>query len=76
MSIRLPNSLHKAVKVIAKEEQISINQLITSALAEKISALDTETYLKARGNRASIDNYERILKKVPPAPTPDYDALE
>jgi len=42
VSLRLPNFLHKEVKGIAKEEGISINQFITTALAEKMSALRTQ----------------------------------
>lgn len=32
ISIRLPNSLHEAAKVLAKKEQVSINQFITLAV--------------------------------------------
>ena len=46
ISLRLPNFLHKEVKGIAKEEGISINQFIATALAEKMSALRTQEYLE------------------------------
>ncbi|MBN1780217.1 toxin-antitoxin system HicB family antitoxin [bacterium] len=42
LSLRIPESLHKRVKKLASEDNVSINQFITSALAEKISALDYE----------------------------------
>lgn len=45
ISLRLPDSLHNKVKELAKREGISINQLITLALAEKISALETADFL-------------------------------
>jgi predicted HicB family RNase H-like nuclease len=38
ISLRLPESLHKRVRELAKAEHVSINQLITTALAEKMSA--------------------------------------
>lgn len=44
ISLRLPESLHKAACNIAREENISINQLITLALAEKLSALAAEDF--------------------------------
>ena len=44
LSVRLPDSLHKMAKELAVLENISVNQLISSALAEKISALMTEEY--------------------------------
>jgi len=46
LSIRLPNSLHKKIKEISKDDGISINQFISSAAAEKISAILTVNYLK------------------------------
>jgi len=45
ISLRLPESLHKQVRKLAAKESVSINQLVTLALAEKISALLTEEYL-------------------------------
>jgi predicted DNA-binding ribbon-helix-helix protein len=48
LSIRLPNSLHKNLKRISEKEGVSINQLIASAVAEKVSALKTESYLQVR----------------------------
>ena len=42
ISLRLSESLHKSVREIARREGVSINQLISTALAEKLSALMTE----------------------------------
>ncbi len=41
LSLRIPESLHKRVKELSKKDKISINQFVASALAEKISSLDT-----------------------------------
>jgi post-segregation antitoxin (ccd killing protein) len=64
VSLRLPNFLHKEVKSIAKEEDVSINQFIATALAEKISALRTEEYLEHRAARASRRKFDDALSKV------------
>ncbi|MBF0265806.1 MAG: toxin-antitoxin system HicB family antitoxin [Gammaproteobacteria bacterium] len=64
VSLRIPNFLHKEVKEIAKHEGISINHFISTALAEKLSALKTEEYLENRANRASRDKFEAALSKV------------
>jgi predicted HicB family RNase H-like nuclease len=37
LSLRLPESLYKYVRDVAKRENISINQLIPVALAEKLA---------------------------------------
>ena len=57
ISLRLPESLHKKVRELAQAEDVSINQLITTALAEKMSALMTVDYLQehaARGDRGKF----------------------
>jgi hypothetical protein len=64
LSLRLPESLHKKAKEVAKREGVSMNQLISTALAEKLSALLTEEYLEARARRGSRAKFERALEKV------------
>ena len=64
VSLRLPNFLHKEVKGIAKEEGISINQFIATALAEKMSALRTQEYLEQRAAQGSRDKFDTALSKV------------
>ena len=53
LSLRLPESLHKQLKDVAEREGVSINQLITTAVAEKLSALMTADYLEERATRGS-----------------------
>ena len=38
LSLRLPNSIHRHIKEIAIQEGVSINQFISTAVSEKISA--------------------------------------
>jgi hypothetical protein len=75
MSLRLPESLHRRARELAKREGISINQLIATALAEKISALDTIEYLEERAARSSRDAYLQILSRVPSRPPDPGDEL-
>ena len=64
ISLRLPESLHKKVRELAKSEDVSINQLITTALAEKMSALMTVDYLRERGALGDRAAYDAVLAKV------------
>ena len=64
LSLRLPNSLHERARELARREGISINQLVSSALAEKMSALFTEEYLEARARRGSRTRYLAALAQV------------
>lgn len=75
LSLRLPESLHRKVKELSQKENISINQFITSALAEKISALLTEEYLEKRAQRASKAKFQKALSKVPNVEPGEYDKL-
>ncbi len=65
ISLRLPESLHQQARQLAQHENISINQLVATALAEKMSALMTQEYLEQRATRASREKFERSLSKVP-----------
>lgn len=64
ISLRLPESLHRQARELAEREDISINQLIATALAEKMSALMTGEYLSERAARGSRRKFDRVLKKV------------
>jgi len=67
LSLRLPKSLHERARVLAQEEGVSINQLIATALAEKVSALDTIEYLRERAARGSRRAFLDALNEVPDA---------
>ena len=64
LSLRLPESIHRHIREIAKAEGVSINQLISSAITEKISAIMTEEYLQKKADRANIKDMEALLNKV------------
>ncbi len=69
LNLRLPDSIHRHIKEIAAEECVSINQFITTAVAEKISALRTEDYLKKRALRAdrkAFKTYWMVFQIVHP----------
>ena len=75
ISIRLPESIHTRIKVLSKREKVSINQLITTALAEKLAALDTEEYLKERAELGNRSKFENALSKVADVEPEEIDKL-
>ena len=75
LSLRLPESLHQYAREMAEKENISINQLITLALAEKLSALGAEDYLEMRAKRGSKAKFLKAMSKVPKVEPPDFDRL-
>jgi hypothetical protein len=64
LNLRLPDSVHRHIKAIAKQDGVSINLFITSAVSEKISALTIETYLEDRAKRAHKGAFKRVLDRV------------
>lgn len=75
LSLRLPESLHKMAREIAQEENISVNQLITLALAEKLSALATEKFFQDRAEGHSRARFEQAMAKVSDAEPAPHDRL-
>lgn len=75
LSLRLPESLHRRVREMAKQEGISMNQFVALALAEKVSALDTVDYLRQRAARADVSNFDRVLDMVPDIEPDAHDRL-
>lgn len=73
LSLRLPNSLHRQIRELAKREGVSINQLVTTAVAEKMAALMTVEYLAERAARGSRQTFDEILARVPDV-EPDDEA--
>jgi hypothetical protein len=55
LSLGLPNSLHRRVRELASAEGISINHFIATAVAEKMSALLSEQYLRASASRGAFE---------------------
>jgi hypothetical protein len=75
VQVQIPDSLHKSLSDLAGRDGISIDQFISTAIAEKLSALMTENYLKDRANRGDLAKYKAILAKVPDVEPEEYDRI-
>ena len=75
LSLRLPDSLHRHIKEFSEKEGVSINQFISTAVAEKMSALSTQTYLEERAKRGSKSKLKKLLKKVPAIEPEEHDRM-
>jgi hypothetical protein len=61
-ALRLQPSLLEEARKLADAEGVALNQLINVAVAEKLSALRTESYFAERARRASVPKALKILK--------------
>jgi uncharacterized protein (DUF1778 family) len=75
LSLRLPDSLHEKIRELAAQDNVSINQFIAVAVAEKAAALLTVDYLEERAARADEKILDRLLKRVPDRPAAPGDEL-
>ena len=53
-TLRLPASLKRELEKVAREDGTSLNQLIVTAVAEKLSALRTADFFEERRKRADV----------------------
>jgi len=75
VTLQLPESLHRQAQELAAKEKISLDQLITLALAEKMSALLTEDYLRERARRGESEKFRQALAKVADVEPEENDRL-
>jgi len=71
----IPDSLYKQVKSLAERESISVDQLISIALAGQVSAWLTKDYLAERAARGSWDKALEVLAQAPDVEPADHDRL-
>ena len=65
LTVRLPESLHRHIKEIAKREGYSVNQFLATAAAEKMSALMTLDFLREEAAQGRRSDFEAFLQRVP-----------
>jgi hypothetical protein len=63
-ALRLQPSLLDEARKLAEAEGVALNQLINVAVAEKLSALRTETYFAERAARADTPRALDLLKRA------------
>ncbi|RFB91951.1 pilus assembly protein HicB [Rhizobium leguminosarum bv. trifolii] len=74
--LKLPSSIKAAAARLAKEDGVSLNQWIASAVAQKVGAVETaEEFLKRRAGGATGDGLSTLLDKVPDAEPVTGDEL-
>ena len=64
ISLQVPDSLHRMVGDIVKREGMSMEQFVWLAMAEKASAIATESYLEERARRGSKTKFLAAMAKV------------
>jgi len=69
--LRLPRSVKAEVERRAKEDGISVNQFVATAVAEKLAAMNTAAFFAERRERADMNAFDRLMRRKsgePPRP--------
>lgn len=61
--LRLPRSLKAGLERAAQRDGVSMNQLIATAVAEKLSAMETAEFFENRAARADLNAFDRIMAR-------------
>jgi hypothetical protein len=75
-ALRLPRSLKAEVERLAAQDGTSVNQFIATAVAEKVSALETAQFFATRRAAADFEAFNRIMNREGGEPARSGDELE
>jgi hypothetical protein len=73
--LRLPRSLKQAVERLSRQDGTSINQFVSTAVAEKVSALETARFFEDRKARADFKAFDKIMKRRGGEPPREGDEM-
>jgi hypothetical protein len=65
LSLRIPDSLHRTLKSVAEQDGVSINQFVSLAVAEKLSALQTFNLIAEKAAKGSQQGFIEAMSMVP-----------
>lgn len=75
VTLRLPDSLHKKARFLSKNDHVSLNTMIITALAEKMAAMETVDLIEKRAERGKNVRFEDAFAEVQAKSPLEYDRL-
>jgi uncharacterized protein (DUF1778 family) len=75
LSLRIPDSLHRTLKRAAEEDGVSINQFVSLAVAEKLSAMQTYNLIAERAAKGSQESFLKAMSMVPAGKVEEGDGI-
>jgi len=75
LTIQIPESLARELRECAAKEGVTVDQLLSSAAAEKLSALITVEHLRQRALRSKREDFAAFLDGSPDVPPLPGDEL-
>jgi antitoxin component of RelBE/YafQ-DinJ toxin-antitoxin module len=75
VQLRMPKSMKESIARLAKEDGVSMNQMITLTLAEKVAARDAIEYFRRRAARADYEWFREFMNREGGEPPREGDEL-
>jgi hypothetical protein len=76
LEIKIPDLLFKQVNEVAAKEKVSVDQIVSIALAAQVSASQARESISSRAKRVDWQNVDDILTRVPANPPLPGDEAE
>jgi hypothetical protein len=74
-TIEFPETIHKSLEQLSQKKKISVNELISEAVEEKLEAITSIEYLEKRAKRGSRSKFLKAMTKVAHVIPEEYDRL-
>ena len=75
IQVKVPDYLAKLAAEMAEREQISLDQIVSLALSAQLAVWRIRDDIETRAKRANMEEFDRILAKVPNVPPMPGDEL-
>jgi hypothetical protein len=75
LEVKIPDLLLKQVNEVAAKEQVSVDQIVSIALAAQVSASQARESISSRAKRVDWQTVDNILARVPSNPPLPGDEL-
>jgi len=74
--LRLPRSVKAEVERRAKDDGVSVNQFVATAVAEKLAVMNTAAFFAERRERADFAAFDRLMRRKRGEVPPPEDTIE
>lgn len=75
LQLRLPDSVHKKIRKIAKKENLSINQLLVNSISNELIRYETMRFFEERSKNFNEEEFFAALKEIPEVEPEERDKL-
>lgn len=76
LEVKIPDLLFKQVNEVAAREKVSVDQIVSIALAAQVSASQARESISSRAKRVDWQKVDEILVRVPANPPIPGDEVD